>query len=133
MLGERGLRGHEDGGLPTKHAIEALLPGAVATMSPDSIVVELHGVPQSKLVSKSVPAGIAMLVLEGGREIDVFAREVTMSHGLTIGMTRAAAKARQPTLTCVTSLGSTTCTLPGSRFSFRMHEDTIDHVLYIRE
>ncbi len=135
MLLETGWRGQEE--MPSKQAIEEVLRGSTAHVSGDSIVVELPGVPQSKLVYLSISAGTAMLVLEHGREFHVFAREVTMSHGLEVGMTLEQAKVRQPTITCVSDLGDTTCTLPGSRFAFRIYEAPgfaarIDHVIWIR-
>ncbi len=137
MLGERGFRGHDDGSMPLARELETWLPGATAHVSDASIVVELRGVPQSKLVGGSVPADIALLVTENGRIVDVFAREVTMPHRLEVGMTLERAKQLQPTLTCVSAMDATTCTLPRSRFSFRIFEDAthaarIDHVTWVR-
>lgn len=136
ILLEGGWRGHDE--MPTKQAIEDALPGSTANVSGESIVVELPGVPLSKLVYNGIPAGTAMLVLENGRTIHVFAREVTMSHGLAVGMTLDQARVRHPELTCVSAMGDTTCTLPGSRFSFRIYSAPgfaarIDHVIWVRE
>jgi hypothetical protein len=133
MLGERGFRGHPDGSQPTKQEIEAWLPGATAHVSESGIVVDLPGVPQSKLVYLSIPAGVAMVVTENGRIVDVFARQVTMPHGLEVGMTLEQAKARQPELSCATGMGETTCTIPKSRFSFRIFESHIDYITWVRE
>jgi hypothetical protein len=132
MLGAAGLR------VPiTKAAIEALLPGATAHVTDESTVVELPGVPRSELVYKGVPAGIAMLILERGEQIHVFAREVTMSHGLSVGMTLEAARTKQPTLACFSDHVDETCRIPAfPNFAFRIFIDVlaprIDHVIWIR-
>jgi hypothetical protein len=138
ILDERGFRGHPDGAMPTKQEIESWLPGAIAHISEGGIVVDLPGVPQSKLVYNSIPEGIALLVTDEGRIVDVFAREVTMSHGLEVGMTLDDAKRRHPELTCTTGMGTTTCSLPRSRFAFHIFEGLaqaarIDYVTWVRE
>lgn len=136
MFDERGWRG--SGEMPSKQAIESVLEGATANVSSEAIVVELAGVPQSKLVYLGVPADIAMLITEGGRRIDVFAPQITMSHGLAVGMTLEHAKQKRPELTCSQYQSDTTCSLPGSHFAFRIYEAPgfaarIDHVIWVRD
>jgi hypothetical protein len=68
----------------------------------------------------------------------VFAPEITMSHGLSVGMTIEEAKQRQPKLTCTSYQADTTCHLPDSRFSFRIFAAPglgarIDHVTWVRD
>lgn len=147
MLGERGLRGHEDGSLPTKSSLEALLPGAIAHVN-EVTTVELAGVPQPRLLDKGNWEGIAMVIEERGARVTVFAPQVTMPHGLFVGMTLADAQRLQPKLECevwdprigggphVTPppyLGKT-CSLASSpSFSFHIHDERIDYITFFRE
>ena len=151
MLGEHGLRGHEDGSMPTKASIEGMLPGAVAHVTPPNAVVELAGVPQTKLVPKSIQAGIAMVIEDGGALITVFAPQVTMPHGLIVGMTLADARRHQPKLECTVwdpRIGGPppvtpppylvkTCSLASSpHFGFHIHgngaDERIDYISFHR-
>ena len=148
MLGERGLRGHEDGSAPTKASIEAMLPGAVAHVQETTAVVELAGVPQPRLLDQGVPGGIAMLIEDRGALITVFASQVTMPHGLSVGMTLADAQRRQPKLACLVwdpriggpppttpppYLGKT-CSLASSpSFGFHIHDERIDYISFQRQ
>lgn len=146
MLGERGLRGHEDGSPPTKASLEALLPGAIARVD-EVTVVALAGVPSPRLLDKGNWEGIAMVIEERGARVTVFAPQVTMPHRLAVGMTLTEARALQPKLECEVwdprigggphttpppYLGKT-CSLASSpSFSFHIHDERIDYISFFR-
>jgi hypothetical protein len=129
MLGERGLRGHEDGSTPTKASIKALLPGAIVDMNGGTIVVKLA----SLLADKTIPDPIAMVIDADGAVIAVSAPQVTMPHGLTVEMTLADALRLQPTLACQIFGPSKSCKLPSSpSFEFHIDQDRIDYITFRR-